>query len=38
MVLDDGKIVELDSPEALFSKKDGIFRSMCDEGEEIDIL
>ncbi|CAG5100511.1 Oidioi.mRNA.OKI2018_I69.XSR.g17031.t1.cds [Oikopleura dioica] len=40
MVLDDGKIVELDSPEALFSKKDGIFRSMCDEAnvKQSDIL
>ena len=32
MVLDDGKIVELDTPENLFNRKDGVFRSMCDEG------
>jgi len=31
MVLDDGKIVELDTPENLFNRKDGVFRSMCDE-------
>jgi ABC-type multidrug transport system fused ATPase/permease subunit len=35
MVLDDGKIVELDTPENLFNRQDGVFRSMCDEGTVI---
>ena len=31
MVLDEGSIVEFDSPKNLFEKKEGIFRSMCIE-------
>ena len=31
MVLDDGNIVEFDSPSKLYNKSDGIFRSMCVE-------
>lgn len=29
MVLDDGKIIEFDSPKNLYEKSDGIFRGMC---------
>jgi ABC-type multidrug transport system fused ATPase/permease subunit len=29
-VLDQGVVVEYDSPLALFAQPDGIFRSMCD--------
>ena len=29
MVLDDGKIIEFDSPKNLYEKSNGIFRGMC---------
>ena len=29
MVLDDGKIIEFDTPKNLYEKSEGIFRGMC---------
>jgi ATP-binding cassette subfamily C (CFTR/MRP) protein 1 len=34
LVLDDGEIVEYDTPEVLLSKKDGYFRAMIDKSHE----
>jgi ABC-type multidrug transport system fused ATPase/permease subunit len=38
MVLDEGRIVEYDSPKVLFEKKDGIFRGMVESSGERDVL
>jgi ABC-type multidrug transport system fused ATPase/permease subunit len=34
LVLDDGRVVEFDSPSALLAKKDGVFKSMVDKSKE----
>lgn len=34
LVLDDGKIAEYDTPEALLKMKDGIFKSMVDKSNK----
>lgn len=34
LVLDDGRVAEFDSPEALLQKKDGIFKSMVEKSRE----
>ena len=34
LVLDDGRVVEFDTPEALLSRKDGYFKSMVDKSQE----
>ena len=31
MVMDHGKVAEMDTPLALFDKQDSIFRSLCNE-------
>lgn len=33
LVLDAGRIVELDSPDKLLAKKDGVFKRMWDESQ-----
>ncbi|KAI8328920.1 hypothetical protein BC941DRAFT_444086 [Chlamydoabsidia padenii] len=38
LVLDQGKIIEYDSPWALLQNRSGIFRSMCEKSGEMDIL
>lgn len=34
LVLDEGRIAEYDTPEALLEKKDGIFKGMVEKGRE----
>lgn len=34
LVLDQGEVVEYDSPGALMRKKDGMFRRMCEKAAE----
>jgi len=34
LVLDDGRVVEFDSPSALLAKQDGVFKSMVDKSKE----
>jgi ABC-type multidrug transport system fused ATPase/permease subunit len=38
LVLDEGRIVEYDTPRALFEKKDGVFRGMVETSGENDVL
>jgi ABC-type multidrug transport system fused ATPase/permease subunit len=38
LVLDQGKVLEYDTPWALLQNSSGIFRSMCEKSGEMDIL
>ncbi|KAJ2025563.1 hypothetical protein IWW57_003332, partial [Coemansia sp. S610] len=38
LVLDNGQIVEFDSPSSLLQKESGIFKSMCEKSGEYDHL
>jgi ABC-type multidrug transport system fused ATPase/permease subunit len=34
LVLDDGRVVEFDSPSELLAKSEGVFKSMVDKSKE----
>ena len=38
LVLDHGRVVEFDHPWTLINQKDGLFRSMCDNSGNMDVL